>query len=171
MYTHSNLEWIWMKTRKKWSNHSWELFMMWMFQYKSKICKVWAHKNVDKFFLLRDFCAMRLFLRIHYNLIWPVWKPIMYLNTNKKIKHFRGKKPDKAFGEHDHHQTLCILVFCFMKCDFDDLYNGSVMRPYYLNEERFLRLSHPLVLFEHCVHFSQIKYIFLNCHSLMPAFS
>ena len=38
-----------------------------------------------------------------------------------------------------------------MKCDFDDLYNGSVMRPYYLNEERFLRLSHPFVLFEHCV--------------------
>ena len=97
MYTHSNLEWIWMKTRKKWSNHSWELFMMWMFQYKSKICKVWAHKNVDKFFLLRDFCAMRLFLRIHYNLIWPVWKPIMYLNTNKKIKHFRAKKTWQGF--------------------------------------------------------------------------
>ena len=31
-----------------------------------------------------------------------------------------------------------------MKCDFDDLYNGSVMRPYYLNEERVFAFVPPL---------------------------
>ena len=111
---------------------------------------------------------MRIFLRIHYNLIWPVWKPIMYLNTNKKIKHFRGKKPDKAFGEHDHRQTLCILVFCFMKCDFDDLYNGFVMRPYYLNEERIFAFVPPPCPFWALCTLLKVKYLFLNSCSTEP---
>ena len=113
---------------------------------------------------------MRLFLRIHYNLIWPAWKPIMYLNTNKKIKHFLRKKTWQGFWWTWPPPDIMYFGFLLHEvwlwwplqwvCDATLLSKwrkGFCVCP---TPSSFLSTVYILV-----------KYIFLNYHSLMPAFS